>query len=38
MQGKLRHATSCFLKQALDRGAEKFKWQKSGAQSETDWH
>lgn len=26
-QGKRSHATSSFLKQALDRGAEKFNWQ-----------
>ena len=25
--GKRGHATSCFLKDALDRGAEQFKWQ-----------
>ncbi len=25
--GKRAHATSCFLKQALDQGAEQFKWQ-----------
>jgi len=25
-QGKLQHATSSFLKEALDRGAEQFKW------------
>jgi xanthine dehydrogenase molybdenum-binding subunit len=27
VKGKLQHATSCFLKEALDRGAEQFKWQ-----------
>jgi CO/xanthine dehydrogenase Mo-binding subunit len=27
VQGKLQHATSSFLKEALDRGAEQFKWQ-----------
>jgi xanthine dehydrogenase molybdenum-binding subunit len=27
VHGKRGHATSCFLKQALDRGAEQFKWQ-----------
>lgn len=27
VQGKLQHATSAFLKEALDRGAEQFKWQ-----------
>jgi CO/xanthine dehydrogenase Mo-binding subunit len=26
VQGKLQHATSAFLKEALDRGAEEFKW------------
>src|SRR3984893_3234107 len=26
VQGKLQHATSSFLKEALDRGAEEFKW------------
>jgi CO/xanthine dehydrogenase Mo-binding subunit len=26
-KGKRAHATSCFLKQALDQGAEQFKWQ-----------
>ena len=26
VQGKLQHATSCFLKEALDRGAEQFNW------------
>ena len=26
MQGKLQHATSAFLKEALDRGAQEFKW------------
>jgi xanthine dehydrogenase molybdenum-binding subunit len=26
MQGKLQYATSAFLKEALDRGAEQFKW------------
>jgi CO/xanthine dehydrogenase Mo-binding subunit len=25
-QGKRSHTTSCFLKQALDRGAEQFRW------------
>jgi xanthine dehydrogenase molybdenum-binding subunit len=25
-QGKLQHATSAFIKEALDRGAEQFKW------------
>jgi xanthine dehydrogenase molybdenum-binding subunit len=27
VKGKLQHATSCFLKEALHRGAEQFKWQ-----------
>src|ERR1017187_4468371 len=27
VQGKLQHATSAFLKEALQRGAEQFKWQ-----------
>ncbi len=26
VKGKRGHATSCFLKQALDRGAEQFRW------------
>jgi xanthine dehydrogenase molybdenum-binding subunit len=26
MQGQLQHVTSSFLKDALDRGAEKFQW------------
>ncbi|MGO9439993.1 MAG: xanthine dehydrogenase family protein molybdopterin-binding subunit, partial [Terriglobales bacterium] len=26
VQGKLQHATSAFLKEALDRGAEQFRW------------
>src|ERR1019366_887908 len=26
VQGKLQHVTSAFLKEALDRGAEQFKW------------
>jgi CO/xanthine dehydrogenase Mo-binding subunit len=26
VKGKLQHATSAFLKEALDRGAEQFKW------------
>jgi CO/xanthine dehydrogenase Mo-binding subunit len=29
--GKRAHTTSCFLKQALDRGAEQFKWQERAA-------
>jgi CO/xanthine dehydrogenase Mo-binding subunit len=31
MNGKRGHATSCFLKEALDRGAEQFQWQKRAA-------
>ncbi|HUB51704.1 MAG TPA: xanthine dehydrogenase family protein molybdopterin-binding subunit, partial [Terracidiphilus sp.] len=31
--GKRSHATSCFLKDALDRGAEQFKWNERVAQS-----
>jgi CO/xanthine dehydrogenase Mo-binding subunit len=27
MRGKRSHTTSCFLRDALDRGAEQFKWQ-----------
>jgi CO/xanthine dehydrogenase Mo-binding subunit len=27
LQGKLQHATSAFIKLALDRGAEQFKWE-----------
>src|SRR5208337_429693 len=30
--GKRAHATSCFLKQALDQGAQQFKWQERIAQ------
>jgi CO/xanthine dehydrogenase Mo-binding subunit len=30
--GKRAHVTSCFLKQALDQGAEQFKWQERAAQ------
>ena len=33
VQGKLQHATSCFLKEALDRGAEQFKWQERVART-----
>jgi xanthine dehydrogenase molybdenum-binding subunit len=32
-QGKLQHATSCFLKDALQRGAEQFKWRERIARS-----
>jgi len=31
--GKLQHATSAFLKEALDRGAEQFKWKEKVAQT-----
>jgi xanthine dehydrogenase molybdenum-binding subunit len=31
VQGKLQHATSAFLKEALQRGAEQFKWQERAA-------
>ena len=33
VQGKLQHATSAFLKDALQRGAEQFKWQERIARS-----
>src|SRR6202162_5789692 len=33
VQGKLQHATSAFLKEALERGAEQFKWQERVARS-----
>jgi CO/xanthine dehydrogenase Mo-binding subunit len=33
VQGKLQHATSAFLKDALQRGAEQFKWQERVARS-----
>src|SRR5579872_5577769 len=33
VQGKLQHATSAFLKDALQRGAEQFKWQEKVARS-----
>jgi CO/xanthine dehydrogenase Mo-binding subunit len=33
VQGKLQHATSAFLKEALQRGAEQFKWQERAARS-----
>ncbi|HTD44196.1 MAG TPA: molybdopterin cofactor-binding domain-containing protein, partial [Bryobacteraceae bacterium] len=33
VQGKLQHATSAFLKDALDRGAEQFQWQQRVARS-----
>jgi CO/xanthine dehydrogenase Mo-binding subunit len=31
-EGKRAHTTSCFLKDALDRGAEQFNWQQRAAQ------
>src|SRR5258705_743049 len=31
VQGKRQHATSAFLKEALDRGAEQFKWRERAA-------
>src|SRR5258708_3342752 len=33
VQGKLQHATSAFLKEALQRGAEQFKWREKVARS-----
>jgi xanthine dehydrogenase molybdenum-binding subunit len=33
VQGKLQHATSAFLKEALQRGAEQFRWQERVARS-----
>src|ERR1700730_3213519 len=33
VQGKLQHATSAFLKEALQRGAEQFKWRERVARS-----
>jgi CO/xanthine dehydrogenase Mo-binding subunit len=33
VQGKMQHATSCFLKDALDRGAEQFKWSEKVART-----
>ena len=33
VQGKLQHATSAFLKEALDRGAEQFKWKERVART-----
>jgi xanthine dehydrogenase molybdenum-binding subunit len=33
VQGKLQHATSAFLKEALERGAEQFKWRERIARS-----
>jgi CO/xanthine dehydrogenase Mo-binding subunit len=33
VQGKLQHATSAYLKEALQRGAEQFKWQERIARS-----
>jgi xanthine dehydrogenase molybdenum-binding subunit len=33
VQGNLQHATSAFLNQALDRGADQFKWQEKVART-----
>jgi len=33
VQGKLQHATSAFLKEALERGAEQFNWRERAARS-----
>jgi CO/xanthine dehydrogenase Mo-binding subunit len=33
VDGKLQHATSAFLKEALQRGAEQFRWQERAARS-----
>jgi xanthine dehydrogenase molybdenum-binding subunit len=33
MHGKRSHATSAFIKEALDRGAEQFKWQQRAART-----
>jgi xanthine dehydrogenase molybdenum-binding subunit len=33
VDGKLQHATSAFIKEALDRGAEQFKWQERAART-----
>src|SRR6195256_1329270 len=33
VNGKLQHATSAFLKEALQRGAEQFRWQERAARS-----
>jgi xanthine dehydrogenase molybdenum-binding subunit len=33
VNGKLQHATSAFLKEALQRGAEQFKWQERAARN-----
>jgi CO/xanthine dehydrogenase Mo-binding subunit len=33
VEGKMQHATSCFLKEALDRGAEQFKWKEKVART-----
>jgi xanthine dehydrogenase molybdenum-binding subunit len=39
VNGKLQHATSAFIKEALQRGAEQFNWQgKSGAEPQTNRH
>ena len=33
VEGKRAHATSAFIKEALDRGAEQFKWEERKARS-----
>ncbi len=33
VQGKLQHATSAFLKEALQRGADEFRWQERNART-----
>ena len=33
VNGKRQHATSAFIKEALDRGAEQFKWQERVART-----
>src|SRR5271167_3847993 len=33
LEGKLQHATSAFLKEALDRGAEQFQWKQKAART-----
>src|SRR5271154_3091364 len=33
INGQLQHATSCFLKEALQRGAEQFNWRERAARS-----
>jgi xanthine dehydrogenase molybdenum-binding subunit len=34
VHGKRGHATSCFLKEALDRGAEQFRWKERAARDQ----